>query len=309
MLDEASSIASSDAFSRRKHMVLQRLQQRRPTGQTNTSSEVVRSRTDELDEALNRAHAQIESGVVEEQTIKDLENFLSLEGCGWSAKRIQHALKLLRKASMEASSGSQNQPSFSFSAPEKKVDVLNYQKPKPQLPISSEGSPPIEPKRVFDNVINLSHVTNETRIVTGKNGSDVKLKEIRSCQFSFMFSPATVHIQGIYDSKLVFLPIESSMLVYECVRSQIFATAQQIRIHNSHNLRLHAGVRAGVIIEACTNVSMAPYRVMYNKTYVEAPQGDAWMRPKDFDWLADGQSPNWVVAPESDWETCVIDDT
>lgn len=289
-------------------MVFQRLQQRRPIGQTNSSAEVVKSRNDELDEVLSRAHAQIESGVVEEQTIKDLENFLSLEGCGWSAKRIQHALKLLRKASLEASSGSQKQPTFSFSAPEKKLDLLTYEKPKSHLPIPFKNSPLFEPKRVFDNVINLSHVTNEIRIVTGKDGSDVKLKEIRGCQFSFTFTPASVHVQGLYDSKLVFLPIETSMLVYECARSQIFATAQQIRIHNSHNLRIHAGVRAGVIIESCTNVSMAPYRVMYNNTNVEAPHGDAWMRPKDFDWLAEEQSPNWIVAPESEWETCVIND-
>uniref|UniRef100_A0A0K0DL16 C-CAP/cofactor C-like domain-containing protein n=1 Tax=Angiostrongylus cantonensis TaxID=6313 RepID=A0A0K0DL16_ANGCA len=107
---------------------------------------------------------------------------------------------------------------------------------------------------------------------------------------------------GLHDSRLVFLPIETSMLMYDCARSQIFATAQQIRIHNSHDLRIHAGVRAAIIIESCTDISMAPYRY----SCVEVPDGNAWMRPNDFDWFAEGQSPNWMVAPESEWETCVI---
>ncbi|KAE9414716.1 hypothetical protein Angca_008348 [Angiostrongylus cantonensis] len=264
MLDEATSNASSDIFSQKKHKLLQRLEQRRPIGQADSSAEVVKSRNDELDEALSRAQAQVESGAVDEHTIKELENFLSLEDCGWSAKRIQNALKLLRKAGMEASNGSLKQPSFSFSALENKQNPVISESPQPQLPISSERST-FEPKRKFDN-------SNEIRIVTGKDGSDVKLKEIRSCEFS----------------------------------SQIFATAQQIRIHNSHDLRIHAGVRAAIIIESCTDISMAPYRVVYNGSCVEVPDGNAWMRPNDFDWFAEGQSPNWMVAPESEWETCVI---
>ncbi|VDM62466.1 unnamed protein product [Angiostrongylus costaricensis] len=95
------------------------------------------------------------------------------------------------------------------------------------------------------------------------------------------------------------------MLMYDCARSKIFATAQQIRIHNSYDLRIHAGVRAAVIIESCANISMAPYRY----SYVEVPDGNAWMRPNDFDWLAEGQSPNWMVVPESEWETCIIRDS
>ncbi|KIH49463.1 hypothetical protein ANCDUO_20462 [Ancylostoma duodenale] len=48
--------------------------------------------------------------------------------------------------------------------------------------------------------------------------------------------------------------------MHDCLRSQIFATAQQLRIHTSNELRLHVGVRAAVIIESCTNIRMAPYR-------------------------------------------------
>lgn len=45
---------------------------------------------------------------------------------------------------------------------------------------------------------------------------------------------------------------------------------------------------------------------MFNDQPVEAPPGDAWKRPNDFDWLAEGQSPNWTIAPEEEWETAVV---
>ncbi|KIH48564.1 hypothetical protein ANCDUO_21366 [Ancylostoma duodenale] len=48
------------------------------------------------------------------------------------------------------------------------------------------------------------------------------------------------------------------------------------------------------------------FRVLLNNEPVEAPPGDAWKRPNDFDWLAEGQSPNWSVAPEEEWETAAI---
>ncbi|PIO61043.1 tubulin binding cofactor, partial [Teladorsagia circumcincta] len=99
----------------------------------------------------------------------------------------------------------------------------------------------------------------ENRIITGQDGFDVKLKDIKNCQLSFVFRPSTVHIQGVHGCKLVFLPVETSILVYDCTKSQIFATAQQLRIHNSHELRLHVGVRAAVIIESCNKIRMAPY--------------------------------------------------
>ncbi|KJH43209.1 hypothetical protein DICVIV_10769 [Dictyocaulus viviparus] len=69
---------------------------------------------------------------------------------------------------------------------------------------------------------------------------------------------------------------------------------------------IHTAVRTAVIMESCTSIRMAPYRMMHNGTYVEVPAGDAWMHPNDFDWLAEGQSPNWTVASESEWETCTI---
>uniref|UniRef100_A0A183G3P7 TBCC domain-containing protein n=1 Tax=Heligmosomoides polygyrus TaxID=6339 RepID=A0A183G3P7_HELPZ len=138
-----------------------------------------------------------------------------LEGCGWSAKRIQEALELLRKASLDASGGGSV---FSFS-------------------------------------------DKECRIVTGEDGFDVKLKDIKNCQLSFLFRPSTVHIQVIgYDCS--FRVCQRLLHLFADVfRSQVFATAQQLRIHNSHDLRLHVGVRAAVVIESCKMIRMAPYRL------------------------------------------------
>ncbi|KAK6053277.1 tubulin binding cofactor, partial [Cooperia oncophora] len=222
------------------------------------STEKAKLREEELNEALNRAKEQAESGVVDEETVRTLEGFLSLEGCGWSAKRIQEALELLRKASLGISSKDAQPSKFSFSVSKKKPTPASSEKPSP-IPVSSETTF-LPPGEVPGNAIHLSNLNGETRVITGQDGFDVKLKDIKNCQLSFVFRPSTVHIQGVDNCKLVFLPVETSILVYDCTKSQIFATAQQLRIHNSHELRLHVGVRAAVIIESCSKIRMAPYR-------------------------------------------------
>ncbi|PIO73180.1 tubulin binding cofactor [Teladorsagia circumcincta] len=302
MLEDATSTESLDAIARKKELLLQRLQQRRPVKQAGSGTEKAKLREEELNEALNRAREQAERGVVDEQTVRTLEGFLSLEGCGWSAKRIQEALELLRQASLGVDSKDAQPSTFSFSISKKKPTPASPAK-QSTVPASSKTESSLSSDEIPDNAIQLSNLHGENRVITGQDGFDVKLKDIRNCQLSFVFRPSTVHIQGVHDCKLVFLPVETSILVYDCTKSQIFATAQQLRIHNSHELRLHVGVRAAVIIESCNNIRMAPYRVIFNNENVETPPGDAWTRPNDFDWLAEGQSPNWTVAPESEWET------
>ncbi|CAJ0596894.1 unnamed protein product [Cylicocyclus nassatus] len=303
-MDEATSSESADAIAKKKELLLQRLQQRRPAKQSRADTEQAKVREEELTELLNRAKEQADSGVVNEETIKALESFLSLEGCGWSAKRIQAALEMLRKTSVGVSGDGSQKSAFSFSAP-KKPSTPSHRPRKKSSSVSSETSSVIE-NAPSDNVISLSNMSDETRLVAGENGNDIKLKEIKNCKLSFAFRPSTVHIQGLYDSELVFLPVETSVLMSDCQRSKIFASAQQLRIHNSKELRLHVGVRAAVIIESCTGILMAPYRVKLNEEFIEAPPGEAWKHPNDFDWLAEGQSPNWVIAPEADWETAML---
>ncbi|EYC35361.1 hypothetical protein Y032_1072g3537 [Ancylostoma ceylanicum] len=260
MLDEAASSESSDAIARKKELLMQRLQQRRPAKQSKSGTDQAKLREEELTEVLNRAREQAESGVVDEETVKTLESFLSLEGCGWSAKRIQSALELLRKAGVGANSEGPQKSTFSFSISKKRNNSgSSGGTPKTTPAVPSESTSFIQ-KVSSDNAISLADLTGETRVVTGKDGNDVKLKEIRNCRLSFTFRPSTVHIQGLYDSNLVFLPVKTSILMHDCLRSQIFATAQQLRIHTSNELRLHVGVRAAVIIESCTNIRMAPYR-------------------------------------------------
>ncbi|ETN68803.1 hypothetical protein NECAME_15614 [Necator americanus] len=259
MLDEAASSESTSAIAKKKELLMQRLQQRRPVKQSDIQQ--AKLREEELTEVLNRAREQAESGVVDEETIKTLEGFLSLECCGWSARRIQDVLELLRKATIRAGIEGPQSTTFSFSVSKKQKSSITSDSPKTQPSAPSEA-PYIQK-------------TGENLIITGKDGNDVKLKGIKNCQLS----------------------------------SQIFASAQQLRIHTSNDLRLHVGVRAAVIIESCTNIQMSPYRVVFNGEPVEAPPGDAWKRPNDFDWLAEGQSPNWKIASEGDWETVVINST
>ncbi|KAK6014974.1 hypothetical protein OSTOST_19629 [Ostertagia ostertagi] len=94
-------------------------------------TEKAKLREEELNETLNRAREQAERGVVDEETVRTLEEFLSLEGCGWSAKRIQEALELLRQASL-GQGGKDAQPSpFSFSVIQKEHQHHRLPRPPP----------------------------------------------------------------------------------------------------------------------------------------------------------------------------------
>ena len=100
--------------------------------------------------------------------------------------------------------------------------------------------------------------------------------------------------------------VQDSVLVVAC---------QQLRMHNSAQLRLYLHVTSTGIIERCEHVSVAPYPAYNNLEWFASAELDEhknnnWSDLKDFNWLASGdhqQSPNWRVMPQGERQELVVE--
>lgn len=98
-----------------------------------------------------------------------------------------------------------------------------------------------------------------------------------------------------------------------CVNTKFVAAAQQIRIHDSTKLTLHVYPSTAVIIENCSGMRVAPYRIaelgigeIIDTSFDIGKylnSNDAWnqcTKIQDFDCVV-GESPNWLKLQESEW--------
>lgn len=104
-----------------------------------------------------------------------------------------------------------------------------------------------------------------------------------SAHYTLLFSSETVTSETSLSSTISF----SLTLV---------VSAQQVRIHDCVGLKLF--VRGAVILEQCREVEVGPYRVEG-----EADGDESWRQVKDFDFLGQGQSPNWRPLDQSEWRS------
>ncbi|CAB3402574.1 unnamed protein product [Caenorhabditis bovis] len=146
----------------------------------------------------------------------------------------------------------------------------------------------------------------KNEVIHGKNLEDLSLRNIENCNLEFDFVPSVVHIRNIKNSSLKFTKCDRSILLHDCENVHLHVAAQQIRCHTSKNLHLHVATRGAVILEESTGIVMHPFRMKHKdgSEIVEEDNGE-WKTPRDFDWLAQTQSPNWRLASEDEntWET------
>ncbi|MEE6474036.1 hypothetical protein FKM82_010257 [Ascaphus truei] len=136
---------------------------------------------------------------------------------------------------------------------------------------------------------------------------DVLLSQLRDCTITLRGSPATLHLRGLRDCRLLCGPVSSSVLVDGCSGCVFAFPCQQLRAHSSSDTRFYLHVTSRAIIEDCRGLSFAPFSWSYEgigQDY-EASGLDRdrnnWSTVDDFNWLARGAvSPNWSVIPEED---------
>ncbi|PAV77056.1 hypothetical protein WR25_06601 [Diploscapter pachys] len=286
--------------------LLARLHGRHANNQT--SSYAAPNRHKQLDALLAKAKEQIASGEVDDQTIKQLEEHLNLDATSRQAKWVQDALQQMRQIALGREIGATQAngvgvKSFSFkiSQPTSIPSTSSIKSPEKKKPAEKpEEIHNVDELLDDGRTLVVKDLKNETLKFTGEDGRDVRVCNISGGRLSFAFRPATVYIKDVTNCVLLFFPVKTSVLLYDCSNLNLHAAAQQIRVHSSHHLSLHVNVQApgAVIIEDCDNVSVAPFRM--REVDVES-KNEFWRKVNDFNWLAEAPSPNWKIADEKDW--------
>lgn len=250
----------------------------------------------ELDSIQVQAKALLDdpNASIDPSLLEQIESALSLLAPGFESRRLRDLHGKLRAQLQQ-----QRNQTSSFSFSSKKPAVAPVTAPSvetanvPSKGVKSSIARSKESRTVSDMV-------NEVFEVQGSDGEDVAIMNISDSKGAIKFNASTVHLKQVNSSVLVLAPVQSSILIRDCSGLTLVAAAQQIRIHNSRDLRLHIAVRGAVIVEDCDQVQVAPYRVGGISLEWD---NDNWKEVKDFNWLAgEKQSPHWSIMGEDNWE-------
>ena len=67
----------------------------------------------------------------------------------------------------------------------------------------------------------------------------------------------TISFRTAFDCSIFLYPVSGSIFIHECNNCTIYLAGQQLRIHDSINLRIHTMVSSGPIIEGCSEITFA----------------------------------------------------
>lgn len=101
-----------------------------------------------------------------------------------------------------------------------------------------------------------------------------------------------MHIQNVTNCVVrVANAIDGAVHVTACREMELHATCHQLRMHESNDLKCHAMVGSGPILEDCTGIIF----------HASGQENDLVYDAKDFNWLRNGvPSPNFRIVEESD---------
>uniref|UniRef100_A0A914BZE3 C-CAP/cofactor C-like domain-containing protein n=1 Tax=Acrobeloides nanus TaxID=290746 RepID=A0A914BZE3_9BILA len=159
-----------------------------------------------------------------------------------------------------------------------------------------------------NEIITLKNLHNESRLIQSEEDASVIINAVTDCTLKFKLCAESVSLENVRNSTIVFLPVKSSILIRNCENLNLVVAAQQIRIHDSSNLKLYVHVRGAIIIENCSDVKVAPYHINDCTSQTVLPNDienpTFWANVQDFNWLAfHEQSPNWKKMDETEWKT------
>ncbi|KAK0416974.1 hypothetical protein QR680_012779 [Steinernema hermaphroditum] len=282
-------------FEARKKAMIARLAARRPAPKSTVTS--TPAAIDEAEDLLKQAEKALQDATPPSaKLIASVENVLVTLPPGRMSRRLKETLNQLRQRFTKDSQASK--PSFSFSR-------------KPQAPVNPITTAKTESEEVEEaalvpppNSFSLTKKNNIRELCEADDGTDVFLSEVEDSYLVLGFRSSTVHLSGVRNSTVVFLPVKTSILIRNCIGLTLVAAAQQIRIHDSTELNLHVSIRGAVIIERCSSVRVAPYKMASGLVETqELPENDKWADVQDFNWLVTTRpSPNWLKMNNEDWK-------
>ncbi|XP_005523487.1 PREDICTED: tubulin-specific chaperone C [Pseudopodoces humilis] len=140
---------------------------------------------------------------------------------------------------------------------------------------------------------------------------DVLLSELRGCRVRLRGNPNTLRVRDCRGCTVLCGPVSTSVLVDGCSDCLLALACQQLRTHRTRDCRVYVQVTSRAVIEACSEVSFAPYSWSYpgiERDFESSgldKNSNNWNLVDDFDWLAtDRPSPNWSLIPEQERITC-----
>lgn len=109
---------------------------------------------------------------------------------------------------------------------------------------------------------------NEELVLDGGDGEEVVINNVTNSVVRIPFKASAVHIKCVKHSKLIFAPIKTSVLMRDCENLTVVVAAQQLRVHNSHQILFY--------IEVCfrfpefnfARYHFLPYMLTWDSFYV-----------------------------------------
>lgn len=291
---ETNNFELDDSVSERRQRMLARLEARHVQQRSGTKA-VVTEGADfeklqiEATKLVNSLDARIDASF-----LRELENALTLMKPGRQSRLLRETLNMLRNRLQEQIGLGSQRTSFSFTAKEDANDSPQSTDQKTAATAFDPLGPSqtsVKPRK--GKSIALTDKHNEELVVDGHDDEELTVNDVTGCVIRVPFRASTVHIKLVSDSTLIFAPVKTSLLIRNCENSTIVVAAQQIRIHDSHEMRLYTEVRGALIIEGCNGIEVAPYNVA---GIHRDPQNCSWRNVQDFNWLStEEQSPNWKI--------------
>ncbi|CAJ0960358.1 unnamed protein product, partial [Mesorhabditis belari] len=270
-MDEQAKEQRQRAIEQRRQAMVAKLDQRKKVENPKKAEGEQKGR--QLDELLKRASTMGIDDPRKEETIKELQERLELTDQNYEASKIKKALLQLRNYH---EAGSTQIEAFQFSA----VDQPTFSIPEQQ----SEARP-VNLLTDSSETLQIENLTSVEQTFSGQDEMDVSIKNIESSTIFVAFRPSTVRIRDVKNSKIVLLPSTASLSVHNCDEMKLFASAHQIRVHDSSALWLHCAVNTNILLEGCTNVMVAPYRILLKEEIADFPVNDNWKKPRDLDQI------------------------
>ncbi|TKR77791.1 hypothetical protein L596_018703 [Steinernema carpocapsae] len=279
--------------------MLARLTARQKPTKTSSSAASTPSAEDEAEELLKQAEKALAEAVFPDPAI--ITRIESVSGTlppGRLSARLTKTLKQLRERFTKESQASK--PSFSFS---RKPPATSKAPVSSQAIAEAAEAAEKAPNVPSPNSFSVSKKDGTRQEFAADDGTDIFVTDVAKSYLTFGFRASTVHLSGVTNSTLIFLPVRTSILIRNCSGLTLVAAAQQIRIHDSTDLKLHVAIRGAVIIERCSEVSVAPYKMVEGLVEKsELPVEDKWDEVQDFNWLVTTRpSPNWKKMAEDEW--------
>ncbi|XP_074580245.1 tubulin-folding cofactor C [Curcuma longa] len=135
---------------------------------------------------------------------------------------------------------------------------------------------------------------------------DFTLSDLNSCEIYLKGRLRALFIHRLTNCRVYSGPVLGSILIEEVNDCLLMLASHQIRIHHATATDFYLRVRSRPIIEDCSAVRFAPYRLFYEGIDTElrdcglGEETRNWANVDDFKWLRAVQSPNWSLIPDEE---------